>query len=100
MNKDINNLQKLYEATQEQSITIKNWQRIPKNYTGRVEFNNGTRWWFKDGKRHREDGPAAIGADGNHSYWLNNECYTREDYYRELHKRGIISDGELFAELL
>jgi len=203
MNKDINNIQKLYEANQEQSITVKDQKEIPKGYTGHVLFTNGrqewrknglihrddgpssidpngvTAWhkngklhredgpahiendgklawykddklhredgpavinpikgtqywflngknypkeefdmrinkstgryindfngvqyWYKDGLLHREDGPAEIWPNGYLYWYLNDICYSREDYYRELHKRGVISDEDLFAELL
>jgi len=168
MNKDINNLQKLYEATQEQSITADSFNELPKGYTGHVKHTNGIQYWvkngqihredgpaiidgdsqywykngkvhrddgpaiihpsgeqswYKNGERHRDDGPAIIGADGSQSWYkkgkvhredgpaiiwangtrfwcLNGKIYSREDYYRKLHKLGKISDEELFGELL
>jgi hypothetical protein len=38
----------------------------------------GTREWYVNGKRHREDGPAAITADGS-KYWCLNDKFHRED---------------------
>jgi len=176
MNKDINNIQKLYES-QEQSITVKDWTEVPKGYighvnasgtqywvkngklhredgpalitedglqfwykkglihredgpavigadghqewwidnnqyskeefdaihnkyTGHIKFANGTQKWFKNGQWHREDGPAEIWVTGERFWWLNGLQYSRDDYWRELHKRGKISDEELFVELL
>jgi len=124
MNKDINNIQKLYEATQEQSITAKYWGDVPKGYTGHAIIHpdgaqawykngkfhredgpaiitpDGGQVWYNNGKLHREDGPTAIYADGGREWFLDDKKYSREDYYRELHKRDIISDADLFAELL
>jgi len=78
MNKDINNLQKLYEATQEQSITVTKSSEIPKGYTGHVKFTDGVQYWYKNGKKHRDDGPAAIFPDGTQE-WFKNGKHHRED---------------------
>jgi len=124
MNKDIDNIQKLYEANQKQPITVNSWNGAPKGYTGpaiihpdgtqvwykngiwhredgpAVIYPDGTQFWYRYGECHREDGPAVIYADGSREWYLDDKKYSREDYYRELHKRGKISDEELFAELL
>jgi hypothetical protein len=39
-------------------------------------YKDGTKYWHKDGKRHRKDGPAMIYPNGN-SYWYNNGRYHR-----------------------
>jgi len=81
-------------------ITVDNWTEIPKNYTGHVKYTNGDQEWLKNDKWHREDGPAEIWANGDQSWYLDDKRYSREAYYRELHKRGIITEQELFIELL
>jgi hypothetical protein len=35
-------------------------------------------YWYLNGKPHREDGPARIGADGTQVWWLNGKPH-RED---------------------
>ncbi len=35
--------------------------------------SNGTKRWFLNGKRHREDGPAREWADGYKEWYLNDE---------------------------
>jgi len=40
--------------------------------------SNGTKEWFLNGKRHREDGPAHIERDGT-KYWFLNGKLHRED---------------------
>ena len=50
----------------------------PKNYTGAVEWPNGSKWWYLNGQIHREDGPAIEGADGT-KYWYLNDQTHRED---------------------
>jgi len=97
------------------SITVKYWHEVSKDYTGHVKFvngnqywykngkrhredgpaviyTNGTQYWYKNGKHHREDGPAIIYANGTQEWYLNDKKYSRENYYRELHKRGIITE--------
>ena len=32
---------------------------------GLIEFENGDRYWYKDSKPHREDGPAIEYANGS-----------------------------------
>ena len=46
-------------------------------YTVKV-YPNGAKFWYLNGKRHREDGPAVEQADGTKSWYLNSE-YHRED---------------------
>jgi len=38
-----------------------------------VEYSNGNRYWYFNGKRHREDGPAVECPDGNRSWYLNGD---------------------------
>jgi hypothetical protein len=34
---------------------------------------DGTQDWYINGKKHREDGPAVIHADGSQSWYINDE---------------------------
>ena len=43
-----------------------------------IERNYGDKTWFSNGGRHREDGPAVEASDGSKSWWLNGELH-RED---------------------
>ena len=38
-----------------------------------VVQSNGTKIWYLNGKYHREDGPAIEYADGTKGWWLNDE---------------------------
>jgi hypothetical protein len=51
---------------------------IPRNYTGIVEYPDGTRQWYLNGKLYRENGPAVERADGSKSWYLNGILH-RED---------------------
>jgi len=46
---------------------------ISENFTGIIEFSSRTRVWRVNGKRHREDGPAAEWSNGTKSWWFNGE---------------------------
>jgi hypothetical protein len=41
-------------------------------------YNNGEKYWFLNGKLHREDGPAVEFADGDKAWYLNGQLH-RED---------------------
>jgi len=59
-------------------IKVKSWSEIPINYTGIIEWENEDKCWLKNGKRHREDGPAVVWSDGNKE-WFKNGKRHRED---------------------
>ena len=46
--------------------------------TGMVEWANGSRAWWVNGLRHREDGPALVKANGDREWWVNGRLH-RED---------------------
>ena len=46
--------------------------------TEKVTFNDGEKQWYKNGERHREDGPAVERADGS-KVWYKNGSLHRED---------------------
>ena len=41
-------------------------------------YADGTKYWYLNGKRHREDGPAVECADGHKEWYLNGKRH-RED---------------------
>jgi hypothetical protein len=44
---------------------------IHKNGTIEDVYDNGYIRWSKNGKNHREDGPAIIHCNGNLEYWID-----------------------------
>lgn len=83
-----------------QSIKCNSIFDVPLDYTGHVEHISGTQVWLKDGRLHREDGPAVIRQNGTQIWYLDGIFYEKDDYYKELYKRKIITEQELFLELL
>jgi hypothetical protein len=51
-----------------------------------IENDNGNKYWFIKGKFHREDGPAVEWSDGRKYWYLNNIKYTEEEFHQELIK--------------
>ncbi len=87
------------------TIKVKRWRDIPENYTGIVEYADGTKewflngeyhrtdgpaieypngikWWYLNGERHRTDGPAIEYPDGRRYWYLNYKQYTKEEHFQ------------------
>jgi hypothetical protein len=72
-----------------------------------VEYSDGDKDWYINGKRHREDGPAIEYTNGYKAWYINNKLH-REDGpavvhtngYKDLyyiHGRRVNEDGTLFC---
>ena len=74
------------------TIKIKNWDDIPKNYTGIVERATGSKTWLKNGNAHREDGPAwIISLDNYKSWYLDGNFICNSRYKFDLTNQIILS---------
>ncbi len=40
-----------------------------------IEWNNGYKWWFKNGKLHRDGGPAIKSEDGYEAWYQNGKLH-------------------------
>ena len=54
-------------------------------YTVKV-YTNGDKFWWLNGKLHREDGPAVEYADGGKSWYLNDKRVTEEEHKKRTSK--------------
>lgn len=45
-----------------------------------IEHADGAKAWYLNGKQHREDGPAIIHADGREEWWLDGERVTEDQF--------------------
>ena len=52
-----------------------------------IELASGTTEWYMNDKLHREDGPAVEGSDGYKAYYLNDKLLTEQE-----HKRATTSN--------
>ena len=68
-------------------------------YTVKVH-SNGSKYWYLNGQRHREDGPAVEGTDGSKYWYLNGQLH-REDGPAVEHSNGDKSwylNGNYYTE--
>ena len=57
-----------------------------------VEFANGGKEYYINNKLHREDGPAVEWADGDKSYFINGKKLTEEEF-KACDGKTVIVDG-------
>ena len=50
-----------------------------KTYEVRV-YDNGTKYWYLNGKLHREDGPAIEWSSGNKAWYLNGKLLSEQEF--------------------
>ena len=83
-NKNNSNSQKVLKTS--------DWTKIPPNYTGIIEWSNGDKSWWINGKLHKVDGPAVEQVNGYKAWYLNGipanplffeipDCEKYIDYY-------------------
>jgi hypothetical protein len=54
-----------------------------------IIYKDSTQMWYQNDMLHREDGPSMICPGGQVNYFLNDICYEKEEYDRELRTRSI-----------
>ena len=56
---------------------------IHKEYTVKV-YNDGSKYWYLNGKAHREDGPATVWADGTKQWWIDDKELTEQEFNQRM----------------
>ena len=51
-----------------------------------VEYANGTKYWYLNGKRHRINGPAIEYVGGYNSWYLHGTMHSESDYWKKMNK--------------
>ena len=59
-----------------------------------IELFNGDKTWYRNGKLHRVDGPAIECSDGYKEWWINGKRLTKEEFNRRTKKHTIVIDGK------
>lgn len=59
-----------------------------------VIWDSGHKEWYQNGVLHREDGPAFEGKNGTQSWYLKGVQYTEEEF-KNWDKRNLISNWKL-----
>jgi hypothetical protein len=57
-----------------------------------VEWSDGYKAWWLNGKLHREDGPAIEHVNGDKSWWLNGKYLTEEEFNARMNPVEITLD--------
>ena len=57
----------------------------PITYEVKV-YPNGTKYWYLNGKFHREDGPAIECANGTKYWFLNDKEFSHSEWKEEVSK--------------
>jgi len=99
--------------------TITKSYTIPSNFTGIVEYSDGTKqwldngkchrlggpayidskgnkWWIQYGESHRIGGPAYEGVDRTKEWWVDGKLLTESEhkiYVENLNKKSVTCDG-------
>jgi hypothetical protein len=67
-----------------------------------VELNSGSKEWWVDGKIHRLDGPAIeyVGGyvDGYKSWYINGKYFSKEDFIRLTAKEIVLTMDQIAAK--
>jgi uncharacterized small protein (DUF1192 family) len=61
------------------TIKVKYWYEIPDDFTGLVEYLNGTKQWLQNGESHKTDGPATKYSNGDIEYWIHGRRVSKEE---------------------
>ena len=67
-------------------------------YTVEV-YPSGDKFWYLNGKWHREDGPAIEHASGGKEWYLNDKQVTEEEHKRMTSKVVEMTVGEISKAL-
>lgn len=58
------------------NVFIKSTNEFPENFTGMIEWPDGSKEWSENDKLHRLDGPAFISEHGKKLWYVNDEEVT------------------------
>ncbi len=59
------------------------------------ERTNGTKAWYIDGKIHRLDGPAIKWNSGEDNWYIDDKPYTEEEFNKKMNKKITTCDGKV-----
>lgn len=71
-----------------QELSKDAWNKLLQSQIGPFPYHRvdgpacewlGNKYWYKDGRLHRERGPAVIHADGSIEYWLDGKMILQMD---------------------
>jgi hypothetical protein len=63
-----------------------------------IEWRDGSKSWYLNGKLHREDGPAYEGADGHKEWWLNAARFREQEFILKTAKEIVLTMDEIASK--
>jgi hypothetical protein len=78
------------EKEEPKIIHWENGKRLPEGYTGCVQCVTGTKFWYKEGRFHRLDGPAIEYTNGRKFWYIDGTEYYEEDWKKEVEKSKVL----------
>jgi hypothetical protein len=58
-------------------------------------YASGSKFWYLNEQRHREDGPAVDCADGHKCWYLEDVMYSKSEYKAEMERRKDTCNGKI-----
>ena len=71
---------KLYNKKHEFLEEVAYESKIPKNFTGIVEYDDGDEAWFQDGSWHCVGAPAYVYKNGREFYYVDGNEVSKEQH--------------------
>jgi len=62
-----------------------------------VEYPNGTKWWYLNGELHRKDGPAIEYSDGTKWWYLNSQNLSEKDWFQKVNPECTLEVDLIFS---
>jgi hypothetical protein len=83
-------------------IILDAFSLIPDTYSGVVRSRQSAVFvYVKDGRFHKEDGPALFYPDGRAYYYLYGELYFKDEYYKmQYSKYKALKDDDGLGKLI
>jgi len=63
-----------------------------------IEYPDGSKSWYVDGKRHRLDGPAVEFTNGTKSWYVDGKCLFEEEFNRRTAKENVLTMDQIAAK--
>jgi hypothetical protein len=60
-----------------------------------IEWANGSRLWYLNGQLHREDGPAIECADGDRFWYLNGQSLSKDEHAKQTRRTTDPCEGKI-----
>jgi hypothetical protein len=58
-------------------------------------YSSGSKYWYLNGKQHREDGPAVEHVNGYKSWYLEGVNYSESQHKAEMARRNNTCNGKV-----